>query len=252
MATLLQPELPGLNQSPLSIRIGLMPKGQSLSRCVDCRAHIFTDPLAAHRPSFVQERDLAEGIHFSHHVKATAGDRQPSRWDQSLQIRRQAYHRDSPSNLSGGAAVQRGRLINRVIPVLEVRRFFIHLRPIGKVKPRPEAPHPQAMKGLDLIVAFRFIDRCKKRLDAAEQTQAHDLTDHARMRMTSAKRAFIIELQNLRQTQFGPRFPQVNASRRAGLVGVARQMHRLTEEIDRVKILNLFAAMHMSVMISIA
>ena len=98
MHTLMQPELPGLNQSPLGIRIGLMPKGQGLLCRIDCCAHIFTDPLTAHRPSFVQERDLAEGIHFSHHVKATAGDRQSSRWNQFMQIGRQAYHRDSPSN----------------------------------------------------------------------------------------------------------------------------------------------------------
>ena len=65
------------------------------------------------------------------------------------------------------------------------------------------------MKGLDLIVAFRFIDRDEKGFDAAEQAQAHHLTDDVRMSVSTTKRPFIIKLLQLRQPQFGPCFPQV-------------------------------------------
>ena len=65
--------------------------------------------------------------------------------------------------------------------------------------PGPERLIPDAVKRFDLMIPFAFINRREHDFDAAEQTQAHDLPDDARMAMSTAKAIFIVELLNLRQ-----------------------------------------------------
>src|SRR3972149_1350287 len=102
------------------------------------------------------------------------------------------------------------------------------------------------MKGLDLVIAFRLIDGCEHWLHSAKQTQPHDLPNHMWMRMASTKRAFVVELLKERQAQICPSFQQMRACGGTRLVRLLTQLHGVAEQINRMKVFNLFAAIQLA------
>jgi len=94
----------------------------------------------------------------------------------------------------------------------------LHMLQATKYTARPKAIQPHAVKRFNQVIALRFVFRNEQRLDAAEQTQAHHLTHHTRMRMPTTERAFIIELLNERQSQIRPVFQEMRAYRGAGFI----------------------------------
>lgn len=74
-----------------------------------------------------------------------------------------------------------------MIPPFEEWYLGLHVHTIVKLLTRPERGIPETMKGLDLIVALRVIERCEQRLNTTEQTQTDNLADYARMRVPTTK-----------------------------------------------------------------
>ena len=66
------------------------------------------------------------------------------------------------------------------------------------------------------------------------------------MRVTAAKGRFIIQLLHERQPQIRPCFQEMRTGRRARLVDVLGQMHRVAVQVNRVKVVDLFTAMHIA------
>ena len=102
------------------------------------------------------------------------------------------------------------------------------------------------MEGLDLVIALGLVKGREDRLNPAEQTQADDASDHMRMRMPTAKGRFVIQLLHERQAQIRPCLQEMRAGRGTRLVGVLRQMHGMTIQINRVEVVDLFTAMHVA------
>jgi hypothetical protein len=102
------------------------------------------------------------------------------------------------------------------------------------------------MERLDLMVALGFIERREQRFNAAEQTQAHDLSDHTRMHMPAAKGVFVVELLNLRESYLAPRCYKMRADAHCSFISALAQKRGTTVMVNRVHVLHGFAAANVS------
>src|SRR5262249_31481429 len=69
---------------------------------------------------------------------------------------------------------------------------------------RPEGRDPEAVEGLDLVIALGLVDGDEERLDLAEQAQAHHLAEDARADRPAPEGALVVELLQERPPQLGP------------------------------------------------
>lgn len=84
-----------------------------------------------------------------------------------------------------------------------------------------------------------------ERFTSTKQTQPQHPTDDQSARMTVAKRSFVVELMNPRQSEFLPSPEQMRAGGRTGFVQALYQSGSLREQIERMKLLNLQATTDM-------
>src|SRR3970282_1375961 len=171
---------------------------------------------------------------------------QAARGDQGSQVGRQAHDGYPATDLGRGQTVEGRWSIMQVIPVPKERGLALDMREVAKAIARPKAFDPQAVKGLDLVIALGLVYRGEPGFDAAKQTQAHDLADNLRMGVPSAKRTFVVELLQKRQPQFGPCFQQMGAGREAGLIRVLGQPNGVTVMVDGMKNLDGVTVAHVA------
>jgi len=240
-----QTKAPRFEQLPFGLGVGLLPKGNGLVAGMNGGPDIVAAPLQADEPGLVQQFDLAVRVDVAHEMQATRGKRQPALGDNLTQGTGQQSRAGPSANLRWGLTLQGRGIIVIHIPVPEQRRFGDYLGAVGELLPRPTSSGPDAVKRFDLVIAFGIVVGREQGFDATPQTQPHDLTEHARMGMPAAERAFVVELMDEWQPQMGPSLPQMGAGGRAGFVAVLRQPDRITGVVDGVKILDGFATVNM-------
>ena len=249
MDRFLDPKDSRFDFSPTSLVAGFVRNGQPLHASVDRGSHILPYPPRPDQPAFVEQFDIARRVDLAHEVKASGRQGQSFAlkvWDQSAQFARQLWHGDPPSDLRRRFACQTRRPVMMMIPTREGRRFGMDMLQVPEGLARPERLTPEAVKGLDLMIAFGVVDRREDGFDATKQAQPHDPTDHQPMRMAATKRAFVVELMQVRQSEFSPDFQEMRTGGRTGFVGVLGQASGLREPIYGMEVLNLCAAVEMA------
>ena len=220
-------ELSAFDQVPGLVHIRLMPKGEALVLGSDRRTNILALPLESEWPRAIQELDVPDLIDPPHNMQAASSHWQAVKRDRLTQRGGQSNYRHALAHLGWRQAIQCRGAILVVIPLPENRGLALYMRQIPKLMPRPERPHPQAVKLFDLIVAFGLIDWRERWFNPTPQAQADDLAQNVRMGVSTAKGPLIVELLHRRQTQFCPGFQQVFAR------GAARLIRLLTHP-DRI------------------
>lgn len=221
MHCLLQSKLSGLEVTPVGRRIGLVPETHLLQGGVDGRPDIFAHPPFADQPGLVEQGDRPVKVDFAHHVNPPGRERQAGAGDQRAQWRR-----------------QRRGLIPRAIPPQEEPHLGLDLGQGGKRLARPEGCHPQAVKGLALVIALGVVDRREEGFNLAIQAQAHHVAQHPGMGGTTAEGALVVELMHERPAEVRPRREQMGCGRHRRLVPVLGQSDGMTGEVEGREVLN--------------
>ena len=238
MNRLLQSKLSGLEATPVGSRLGLVPETHPLLAGVDRCAEVFAHPPFADQPGLVEQGDCSLGIDFAHHVNAPGRNRQALGGKQRGQGLSQRRGLKAAAQLRRGFAVQCRGLIHRAIPPQEEPHLGLDLCQGGKFLARPEACHPQAVKGLDLVIALGVVDRREEGFDLAIQTQAHHLAQHPSMGGATTKGALVVELVHERPPKLRPGREQMGPGGRSALVQVLRQADGVTVKVEGMEVLN--------------
>lgn len=241
-----EPKGSGFEMHPTALVARQVPKVNLLLGGVDGGPKIFARPLFMNRPSFVEQLQGALTVYFADDMNAPAGNGQPTFRNEPLQIRFQIKGLEPEAHGLRCFPLQSRWAVLGVIPAGKLGDTRLHMLQTPKQTPAPTPLAPQTVKRLDLIIALGFIFWNKHWLHATEQTQAHDLAYHARVRMPATEGSFIIGLVQKRQTQFGPRVQQMLADRAAGFVQVLRQINRVAVMVKGVHILNFLPAPQMA------
>src|SRR5574337_1518914 len=150
MHRLLEAEDACVEQTPGGVFVGLVPEGQTLLGHVDRRPDIFADPLGADPPVIVEQFDIASTVDLAHNVEAARGNGQAAGWDQTTQIGCELAEGLASADLGGGLAVEGGRPIMVVAPMLKRWRFGLYMGQIAELAARPETADPQDRKSTRL------------------------------------------------------------------------------------------------------
>src|SRR5918992_27046 len=236
MNNLIKTILARLDFLPGRLLICFMPEGDRLLSCVYYHPHVFPNPLASHRPTFVQHSYLLHSINLANETDSPPGDRQPLR-DQTTQGRSQTHSFYSASHLGRGLAFQAWGLIPPVIPSPKYWRFCAHLGQLSKCLARPETLYPKRVKAFYPVVAPAFVFGNEQRFYTNEQTQSYHFADNARVRMSSSKRIFVVHLFYYRNAQVGPTAQKMGAYGGTLLVWVLRHKNCVSVVIEGVKVL---------------
>src|SRR5215207_8933490 len=96
------------DQPPTGLSAGLVPEGNCLLLSVDRRPYIFTTPLGAETPAFVQYLDHTGGVDFAQEMYPSSGQWQASLWDQDAQASAQQSYPRTASHLRRGSTRECG------------------------------------------------------------------------------------------------------------------------------------------------
>ena len=246
MNCLLEPKAAGFDQVPLGLGLGLVPQGQSLFGRIDGGADVVPNPAWSDRPEFVEQFDGPRRRDFAHQMNTPGSEGQASWRKQVLQRGGQRAHGLPPAHLRRRFAVEGRGAIASMIPAQEARDFGAHVREVAKLVARPKRGLPQAVKGLDLIIAPGVVERRKEDLHPTPQAEAHHLAQHMGMRVAATKRAIVVELFHAWQSQAGPGAQQMLTGRARGLVGVLGQMDGMTVMVEGMEVVDFLAAVHVA------
>ena len=233
------------DQLPSCLGVGLMPEANALLLNVDRRTDIFATPFGAEPPDLVQHFDRTIEVDFAQEMNPASTQWHAPDWNQAAQGSGEPPQPRATVHLSGGLAFECGRVVMVHIPAPEEWTLRFDLLAIGELVPRPKGADPQRVEAFDLKVALGFVIGREERLDPTEQTQTHDLTQHVRMGVPATERAFVVELVQIGQPQFGPGCQQMQATCAAGLVQMLRQADSVREMVDGVKVLDFRSTAHM-------
>src|SRR5262245_40420048 len=181
MNLLLHAKTTRFDQMPLSCGGTLMPKGDLLLARTKRRTNILAAPPHAQRPDRIEHNQLALAIDFAQKMYSACRYRQPSLWQQPMQLAAQTPRRSASTHFGWGLAFQTGRSVVVHIPAPEERYFGLNLFERAKLVPRPKGGVPERVKAFDLIVALGFVVGSEQWLDAAKEAGTHQLTKHTLM-----------------------------------------------------------------------
>ena len=102
--------------------------------------------------------------------------------------------------LFGCHPAKAGRVVGQIPPdERETGAFDLLHR--GKAMAFPKGwPTPQAIEFFDFAIALGLGDWQEDQFDAQKQTQAHELSENARVFVAATKRGIVVELQKLRDS----------------------------------------------------
>src|SRR5215471_10720664 len=238
MHRLSQPKAERLEATPIALGIRLVPEADALLGRVDGGPHVFPHPALADQPRLVEQHYPPLPVDLADDVNAPGRQGQAPRGDQWGQVAGQAQGHEAPPHLGRRPAFQRGGAVGGAVPAQEEGHRAPYLGQPGELLTRPQGRDPEAVEGLDLVIALGLVDGDEERLDLAEQAQAHHLAEDARADRPAPEGALVVELLQERPPPLGPGPEQVGPGTGTALVGVLRQADRMAGEVDGVEVLD--------------